>query len=60
MLRAIGIGVVFLATATGLAISERQLANRELSRVEWRFYSGDNGATKYSPLDQIDKSNVAN
>jgi len=27
---------------------------------EWRFYSGDNGSTKYSPLDQIDKSNVAN
>jgi glucose dehydrogenase len=26
---------------------------------EWRFYSGDNASTKYSPLDQIDKSNVA-
>jgi quinoprotein glucose dehydrogenase len=25
---------------------------------EWRFYSGDNGARKYSPLDQINKSNV--
>ncbi|HTH25487.1 MAG TPA: PQQ-binding-like beta-propeller repeat protein [Vicinamibacterales bacterium] len=25
---------------------------------EWRFYSGDNGSTKYSSLDQIDKSNV--
>jgi quinoprotein glucose dehydrogenase len=26
---------------------------------EWRNYSGDSGATKYSPLDQIDRSNVA-
>ncbi len=28
-------------------------------RVEWRHYSGDNAATKYSPLDQIDRDNVA-
>ena len=27
---------------------------------DWKFYSGDNGAKKYSPLDQINKSNVAN
>jgi quinoprotein glucose dehydrogenase len=26
---------------------------------EWRAYSGDNGATKYAPLDQIDRSNAA-
>jgi glucose dehydrogenase len=26
---------------------------------EWRAYSGDLGASKYSPLDQIDRSNVA-
>ena len=26
---------------------------------EWRAYGGDNGATKYSPLDQIDATNVA-
>ena len=25
---------------------------------EWRSYAGDNGATKYSPLDQIDAGNV--
>src|SRR5688572_27191616 len=28
-------------------------------RGDWRYYSGDNAATKYSPLDQINKSNVA-
>jgi quinoprotein glucose dehydrogenase len=27
--------------------------------VEWRYYSGDNRATKYSPLDQINKDNVS-
>jgi quinoprotein glucose dehydrogenase len=26
---------------------------------EWRSYNGDLGAAKYSPLDQIDKTNVA-
>src|SRR5688500_14938946 len=26
---------------------------------EWRYYSGDNGATKYSRLDQISAANVA-
>ena len=26
---------------------------------EWRYYSADNDATKYSPLDQINKDNVA-
>jgi quinoprotein glucose dehydrogenase len=27
---------------------------------EWRYYSGDPGSTKYSPLDQIDKTTVKN
>ncbi len=27
---------------------------------EWRYYGGDAGSTKYSPLDQIDKNNVKN
>ena len=26
---------------------------------QWRFFGGDSGSTKYSPLDQIDKDNVA-
>src|SRR5262245_20830061 len=29
------------------------------ARGEWRFYSSDNRSTKYSPLDQINKDNVA-
>jgi len=27
---------------------------------EWRFFSGDSGATRYSPLDQITRDNVKN
>jgi quinoprotein glucose dehydrogenase len=26
---------------------------------EWRYYAGDNASTKYSPLDQINRSNVS-
>src|SRR4051794_20059274 len=26
---------------------------------EWRYYGGDGGSTKYSPLDQIHADNVA-
>src|SRR5262245_37857519 len=29
------------------------------TRGEWRHYSGDLASTKYSPLDQIDRSNVS-
>src|ERR1041385_2619568 len=27
---------------------------------EWRVYGGDRGSTRYSPLTQINRSNVAN
>jgi len=40
--------------AISLGADDRSLANGE-----WRFYSGDNGARKYSPLDQITRDNVA-
>src|SRR5690349_11968357 len=35
------------------------VAQGNVAQVEWRFYSGDNGSRKYSPLDQINKSNVS-
>ena len=59
MIKRSGAGILLFALASGLAMSERQVAPRDLSRVEWRHYSGDNGATKYSPLEQINQSNVA-
>jgi quinoprotein glucose dehydrogenase len=34
-------------------------AQRSSGDVEWRYYSGDNGSTKYSPLGQITRDNVA-
>jgi quinoprotein glucose dehydrogenase len=33
-------------------------AQRGATGAEWRFYGGDAGGTKYSPLDQIDAANV--
>jgi quinoprotein glucose dehydrogenase len=41
-----------LATATGI------VAQTGAKDGEWRFYGGDAGSTKYSPLDQINESNV--
>ncbi len=32
--------------------------SRDTLNGQWRVYSGDNSATKYSPLDQINKDNV--
>src|SRR5438093_13642029 len=34
-------------------------APNDIASVEWRHYSGDNGAKKYSPLDQINKDTVS-
>jgi len=46
------VGAALLYTCTALA-------QHGAVGGEWREYSGDAGATKYSPLDQIDRSNVA-
>ena len=35
-------------------------AQRGAANGQWRFYNGDIGSTKYSPLDQINKDNVSN
>jgi glucose dehydrogenase len=45
---AIGIGAI------GIRAQQRP------NRGEWPNHSGDKGSTKYSPLDQINKSNVGN
>ncbi len=41
------------------ALSLASLGGAGTENGEWRHYSGDLGATKYSPLDQISKENVA-
>ena len=50
--------LVIVATAFSLAVAARPAA-AQYGAVdgEWRSYAGDNGSTKYSPLDQIDASN---
>ena len=40
------------------ALSLASLGGAGTENGEWRHYSGDHGATKYSPLDQINKENV--
>jgi quinoprotein glucose dehydrogenase len=44
--------------AVSLAYSARVLSQAQAPAGEWRDYAGDKGFTKYSPLDQINKSNV--
>jgi quinoprotein glucose dehydrogenase len=46
---------LLLLTILVAAVASPQAQNN----VEWRHYSGNNGAGKYSPLDQIHKDNVA-
>jgi quinoprotein glucose dehydrogenase len=35
-------------------------ASNGMRKGEWRFYGGDQGSSKYSPLDQINRENVKN
>jgi quinoprotein glucose dehydrogenase len=35
-------------------------ASNGVQKGEWRFYGGDQGSMKYSPLDQINRENVKN
>ena len=52
------IGFVTLLALTTLSLD---LLSRQTQRnVDWRYYSADNRATKYSPLDQINANNVTN
>ncbi len=48
-----------LAAAVLVVLSVVQPAAAQYGAVdgEWRSYAGDNGSTKYSPLDQIDAGN---
>jgi len=47
-------GIALVTASFGIAYA----AGGGASTVEWRFYSADNRATKYSPADQIDRNNV--
>ena len=47
--------ILFTLIATPPALAQHGAVDGE-----WRSYAGDNGSTKYSPLDQIDASNFSN
>ncbi len=47
-----------LVAGSGLSV-ESALAQQGAAGPEWRSYGGDTGSTKYSPLDQIDRGNLA-
>ena len=51
--------LAFCATVTAFFYSCVGVAQHGAVGGEWREYSGDTGASKYSPLDQINRSNVA-
>ena len=56
--------VAYMLSANGYPAGVRELgaaaAPVETGRnTEWRYYGGDAGSLKYSPLDQIDATNVA-
>jgi len=50
------VAVLLLATASAVALRAQAGAGKN---GEWRTYAGDLGSTRYSPLDQIDKTNFS-
>lgn len=52
--------VVATLCLTWLSASPTLRAQTGAAKGEWRTSGGDQGHTKYSPLDQIDKSNAKN
>ena len=50
---------ILLTIALGLGTMITTSAQRGADAGEWRHYGGDLGSTKYSPLDQINRDNVA-
>ena len=51
--------VVVIALVMALGAAPPAAAQHGARNGEWRHYGGDAGGTKYSPLDQIDRDNVA-
>ena len=48
-----------ILSAAGL-LATAAMAQNGATNGEWRYYGGDAGNTKYSPLDQINETNVKN
>jgi len=50
--------ILFVFSCAVLILTQSGRAQRATVAGEWRHYGGDAGGTKYSPLDQINASNV--
>ena len=48
---------VLLAAVAAVAAAAPAVAQHGAQGGEWRHFGGDSGATRYSPLDQIDRDN---
>src|SRR5262249_55680618 len=55
----IGLVVATTVALTALLTVALEAQNGNGHKGEWRSYGGDNASTKYSPLDQINASNVS-
>jgi quinoprotein glucose dehydrogenase len=54
------LSAAWLLGVVGLALSVVSIHGADARKAgEWPYYSSDNHSTKYSPLDQINKDNVA-
>jgi quinoprotein glucose dehydrogenase len=51
--RSIGAGLV-------LSLVAARSSHMQTPRIEWRYFGGDKGFTRYSALDQINRANVRN
>jgi quinoprotein glucose dehydrogenase len=58
MRRSVVVGLMMISAAAGLPRAQRA-PSPAVSATEWRFYGGDAGSTKYSPLDQVTAANVS-
>ena len=47
-----------LAATTAVVLAAQRPPSNSAAAGEWRYYGGDAGSTKYSPLDQITRANV--
>jgi glucose dehydrogenase len=54
-----GVVVAIVVTvAVSATLAEQTGASPPKGETEWRFFGSDNGATRYSPANQIDAGNV--
>src|SRR5262245_8210783 len=56
LLRQVFCGLLIAFLFAGIRIAAQQGARNG----EWRLYGGDEGSTRYSPLDQINRDNIKN